>query len=91
MIYIGDGLTDVPCMTLVKERGGESIALYHGQKIDRVANLLLEDRVGFICNANYTKDSELELLIQRIISNMVTKDKLIVEHEMQKESLKNDK
>lgn len=91
MIYIGDGLTDVPCMTLVKERGGESIALYHGQKIDRVANLLLEDRVGFICNANYTKDSELELLIQRVISNMVTKDKLIVEHEMQKEGLKNDK
>ncbi|MBQ6817867.1 MAG: haloacid dehalogenase-like hydrolase [Bacilli bacterium] len=88
MIYIGDGLTDVPCMTLVKERGGESIALYHGQNKGRVANLLLEDRVGFICNANYTKDSELEVLIQRIISNMITKDNLIIEHEMQKESLK---
>ena len=75
-------------MTLMKERGGESIALYHGQNKGRVANLLLEDRVGFICNANYTKDSELEVLIQRIISNMITKDNLIIEHEMQKESLK---
>lgn len=93
MIYIGDGLTDVPCMTLVKERGGEAIALYHSQHKERVAKLLLENRVGYICNANYTKDSELETLVQRIISNMITKDDLIREHENQievaKETLEN--
>jgi prolyl-tRNA synthetase len=27
-IYLGDGLTDVPCMQLVKEKGGKSIAIY---------------------------------------------------------------
>ncbi|MBR5012906.1 MAG: haloacid dehalogenase-like hydrolase, partial [Clostridia bacterium] len=26
MIYIGDGVTDIPCMTLVKEKGGTAIA-----------------------------------------------------------------
>ena len=28
MIYIGDGLTDIPCMKMLKEKGGKSIALY---------------------------------------------------------------
>ena len=90
MIYIGDGLTDVPCMKLVKERGGESIALYHGENIKRVANLLLENRVGFICKANYSKDSDLEMLIQNIISNMISKDNLIKEHNRQIEIAKNN-
>ena len=91
MIYIGDGLTDVPCMKLVRDRGGESIALYHGKNKDRVQKLLLEKRVGFICPANYSKGSELEFLIKKIIDKMVIADSLAREHELQFDQAISDK
>lgn len=91
MIYIGDGMTDVPCMKLVRERGGESIALYHGNNKERVQNLLLENRVGYVCPANYSKGSELETLIKTVIDKMVIADELAKKHEIQFEEADNVK
>ena len=48
MIYIGDGLTDVPCMKLVKANGGYSIAVYQKGKKAKVEELLQDGRVDFI-------------------------------------------
>jgi len=58
MIYLGDGITDVPCMKLVKQYGGQSIALYHGDDMTKVHKLLGENRVNYICNSDYRKGSE---------------------------------
>ena len=69
MIYIGDGMTDVPCMSLVKRYGGHSIAVYEN-KIETCNRLLQDDRVNFITKADYTQDSELDKLIKRLINKV---------------------
>ena len=66
MIYIGDGMTDVPCMRIVRTNGGCSIAVYQERK-EEVNNLLLKGRVDYALKANYSKDSELEKAVFAII------------------------
>ena len=83
MIYIGDGLTDVPCMKVVKERGGESIAIYHKDSLDIAKRLLKEKRVGFICKADYSGDSELETLVKLLINQMALSTQLSNLHKEQ--------
>lgn len=68
MVYIGDGLTDVPCMKLVRTYGGHSIAVYQDSK-ERVNNLLIHERVDYVLKANYTKGSELEKAVFAIIDH----------------------
>lgn len=67
MLYIGDGITDVPCMKIVRMNGGHSVAVY--QKDRRAVNeLILDKRVDFAVKADYSQGSELERAVQAIIS-----------------------
>ena len=69
MVYIADGITDIPCMRLVKEYGGKSIAVYN-QK-DATARQLIEDgRVNFMSKADYSSGSDMEKLMQKILRHM---------------------
>ena len=72
MIYIGDGITDVPCMKLTKENGGHSIGIYH--KDAEVAKRLLQyDRVDCIVPADYREGSEIERTVFQLIDEMAKK------------------
>jgi Putative Phosphatase. len=84
MIYIADGLTDVPCMKLVKVNGGYSIAVYQGTKRETAESLMRDGRVNFAEQANYSEGSKLELLVKDIITEMQIKDKLSWIHIRQK-------
>ena len=76
MIYFGDGETDIPCMKLIKQQGGNSIAVYKPRNVKkkRGAEKLVKDkRVNFACAADYSKNGEIynivELIIKQIKSN----------------------
>jgi hypothetical protein len=77
MIYIADGITDVPCMKLVKVNGGYSIAVYQKNKKTQANELLKDSRVNYIAKADYKNDSELDKLMQSVIAEIASKDKLI--------------
>ena len=69
MIYIGDGLTDVPCMKLVKQQGGHSIAVDKPNRTKKGAavDLLEQKRCDFVAQANYRKGNKLEKIVNSII------------------------
>ncbi|MBQ6861274.1 MAG: haloacid dehalogenase-like hydrolase [Alistipes sp.] len=73
MIYVGDGTTDIPCMRLVKNFGGHSIAVYNpeqrGVRRD-MANLIHDNRVNHVCPADYTEGGEMDRLVKTIIDKM---------------------
>lgn len=77
MIYVGDGLTDIPCMTLVKERGGVAISVYHNNDRQQVASLVEDNRVNYICKSNYKSGSPFEKLVKMIISSLALKETLL--------------
>ena len=76
MIYIGDGLTDVPCMKLVKVNGGYSIAVYQKRKRDKVKDLITHNRVNFIEPADYSEGSSLDQAVKDILCKMSMVDSL---------------
>ena len=76
MIYIGDGLTDVPCMKLVKVNGGCSIAVYQQNKRNKVTDLIRDERVNFIEPADYSDNSKLDIIVKDIILHMASVERL---------------
>ena len=73
MIYVGDGTTDIPCMRLVKNYGGHSIAVYNPDnesKREEMNTLVRDNRVNFVSAADYTVGSELDTLVKTIIDKI---------------------
>ena len=90
MIYIGDGLTDVPCMKLVKQSGGRSIAIYHPGEDHNAAPLLKHKRVDWMFEADYSKGSELDRTMELLLKNLAYQNNLQEINELQKKDLDED-
>lgn len=89
MIYIGDGLSDVPCMKMMKAYGGCAIAVYQESNRSKVEELLIGDRVDFIFPADYTESGRLNKTVHNIIKKMAISDELNLENARQLKAIKN--
>ena len=79
MIYVGDGTTDIPCMKLVKNFGGHSIAVYNPKdkaKRREMNTLIRDNRVNHVCPADYSDGKEMDTVVKAIIDKCVADYKL---------------
>lgn len=89
MIYIGDGLTDVPCMKLVKLNRGQSLAVYKKEKATGYS-LLTDKRVDLIAPADYREGKKLDKLVKMILQKMALMSRLAAEHQKQKRQIQRE-
>ena len=83
MIYVGDGLSDVPCMKMMRAYGGQAIAVYQATNRAGVEDLLAKGRVDFIFPADYREGTALDATVRNIIRKMAITDALTAENAQQ--------
>jgi 2-hydroxy-3-keto-5-methylthiopentenyl-1-phosphate phosphatase len=76
IIYIGDGMTDIPAMIIAKNNGGKSIAVYPRGQEDKVETLYRDGRVNYVCPADYRAGKDLDKVMQLIIQGVAINETL---------------
>ena len=90
MIYMGDGLSDVPCMKMMRAYGGQAIAVYQASNRQGVEKLLADGQVDFIFPADYREGMELDRTVRDILRKMTITDRLLEVNNRQLRSIGGD-
>ena len=83
MIYVGDGLTDVPCMKMTKQKGGYSIVVHAPDVNEMADDMLLQGRVDFSVPADYSEGSEIEQIVTMLMRRILATHELSLRHAQQ--------
>lgn len=83
MIYVGDGLTDVPCMKMTRQKGGYSIVVHAPGQTDTADDMLLQGRVDFALEADYSAGSEMEKTVSMLMRRILATHELSARHAAQ--------
>lgn len=78
IVYIGDSATDIPCMRLVKSKGGISIGVFDPLKNQRkkVYQLFNDDRIDLYAPADYSAKKPLYKYMRFIIDRVSANSKI---------------
>ena len=84
IVYVGDGMTDVPGMTVTKKNGGHAIAVHRPRvrkSITTCKTLLQAGRIDFYAPADYSPGRVLEkrvkLILDQIIAGILYKREIV--------------
>ena len=74
MIYIGDGMTDIPCMKIIRQHGGSAFSVYN--PLDAVSTairdkLIVDNRVDGSYEADYSADSGIESAVLDAVKSKI--------------------
>ena len=86
MIYIGDGLTDVPSMKMTRLKGGCSIAVHAPGDTRIVDDMLLQNRTDFAITADYSEGSDMEKTVFAILRQIAAVDECARLHALHMDS-----
>lgn len=76
MLYIGDGLTDVPCMTVTKNNGGFAVAVHKPRNHESLAvcrKLARANRIDYFAPADYRAGKTLERRVKLILDVIIAR------------------
>ena len=90
MIYVGDGLSDVPCMKMMRSYGGQAIAVYQSANRPGVEKLLEDGRVDFIFPADYSEGTALDATAKDILRRIAITERLDRETQRQHKAIGSD-
>lgn len=73
MVFVGDGYTDIPCFSLIKNSGGVAIAVFdknHIEKWSHAYQFVHDSRVSNLNSANYSEGSDLSIFLGMAVRKM---------------------
>ena len=73
MIYVGDGITDVPSMTVIQKAGGNAIAVYDPERrVPRaVKSMVAEHRAEHFAPADFTEHSLFVKILHQTLKKII--------------------